>query len=235
MKYRSLYKNTHGVVMMETLLTLPLYLILLACLFWLGEVCLAKLTLVQSANLRLWEGSTQHAIAPIAENNLFDFLPGINGADVVTGRSGFAFAVRVNSSNDGATAAGWGRRRAGNGNITLRRSNWSWGVNSSALGLLSTGVTLPANSNLGMVSRQTPNLLSRNSYAGRQNIYTFTWNRDGTNRGRNEAGVWQNEFLRGWNFGNDQLNITPGLSERYRNLPLYNGGRRFASFVTWSQ
>lgn len=223
MKYRSLYKNTHGVVMMETLLTLPLYLILLACLFWLGEVCLAKLTLVQSANLRLWEGSTQHAIAPIAGNALFDFLPGITGAEVVTGRTGFAFAVSVNSSNDGTATAGWGRRRAGNGSVTLRRSNWSWGVNSSALGLLSTGVTLPANSNLGMVSRQTPNLLSRNSYIGRQNIYGI---------GTNDGASWKTHYRMTWNLGTVGT-IDPADGGAYAGVTLY--GARDVSYVTWSQ
>lgn len=223
MKYRSLYKNTHGVVMMETLLTLPLYLILLACLFWLGEVCLAKVTLVQSANLRLWEGSTQHTIGQIPEVLLFHFLPEIAGADVVTGRSGFAFAVRVNSSNDGTATAGWGRRRAGNGSVTLRRSAWSWSVNSFALNLLPTVATLPANVNQGMTSRQTPNLLSRNSYTNRQNIY---------GNGTNDGASWKTHYRMTWNLGTTVGTINPASGGNYVRVTLY--GARDGSYVGWS-
>ena len=66
-----------GVVMMETILTLPIYLIMLAGLFWLGELCLARMAFSQGENLRLWENGLRHPFSPVAERDLFYFLPEI--------------------------------------------------------------------------------------------------------------------------------------------------------------
>ena len=118
-------KNDHGVIMLETLITLPVYLVMLAGLFWLGELCLARLTLTGAERLRLWERGNRNDPTDTAERTIFKFLASGTAVppDLVTGESGFAHTFSPSTA-----ANNWGSRISGYATIGTRRSTWSWGI-----------------------------------------------------------------------------------------------------------
>ena len=133
-------RNNSGVILMETLLTLPVYLVMLAGLFWLGELCATRNTLIQGERLRIWEAGTRsisgQTIPSFGSRGLFFFLPETRAdarSATVTGASDF----KLYHNTAGGAAEGvkredsslqWGWLQSGYAKINTRRSNWSWTI-----------------------------------------------------------------------------------------------------------
>ena len=119
-------KNDRGVILLETLLTLPVYLVMLAGLFWLGELCMARLTLTHAERLRLWEKGNWNDHSEIKEADIFHFLSRGTGNPpaLVTGESDFSDTFAgTSAAND------WGNLVSGRAKeLKTRRSEWSWGI-----------------------------------------------------------------------------------------------------------
>ena len=60
---------------METLLALPIYVVTLVSVFWLGEMALARLVLTSGERLSLWEHSNRHSNSTLTSRDVFFFLP----------------------------------------------------------------------------------------------------------------------------------------------------------------
>ena len=203
--------------MMETLLTAPLYLITLAGLFWLGELCMARLAFTQGESLRLWENGLRHPHSPVEERRLFSFLPARNRADeVVTGSGLFTF-TRTSPPQTG----GWGIGISGGSSMATSRSDWSMGANRGALAALGRNEALVQN----LTTRFTTpkHLLERNVYGGRVSIYTDT-----TDNGT----AWKGEYLARWTVGSTVIAMPDG--GKAATVRLYNAGSRNANYNTWS-
>lgn len=216
-------KDERGVVMLETILVLPVYLLLLGGLFWLGELCLARLALTHGESLRLWENGTRYSITFVPEGNIFSFLPatGSSTDDAITGRSGFSF-TRTNGAN-----TAWGQVVSGRATLNTRRSIWSWGT-EAAFHKIFQGTDIASPADRRMIARGTvdvpleSHLLSRRGYTSREGIY-----RQGTGNGAR----WQTEYTSSWNLGG-RFDITPTAPGSYFNFVRY--GNRNARYVTWS-
>lgn len=227
MKLWNLSKTDFGVIMMETIITLPLYIILLACVFWLGETCMIRLTLTNGENVQLWERSSQHAIVQLNERDIFWNFSPVNNADIVSGAGGMAF-VSTNGAN-----VGWGQVRSGRSSLNTRRSNWSYDADSSANYIMNNN--LSSHTTQPMAARGTVEnplmsfLLSRQSYTGRTGIYTTLKSGDDD--------AWKNEYLASWtlNSAEGNYNIIPDSGGDYKEVDSYNGGERNDSYVEWSE
>lgn len=108
---------------METLLTLPIYIVTLVGIFWLGEVALARLALTSGERLSLWENSNRHSRAILPIREVFYFLPQqtTRRSDLITGSS-----VNTNIFPRTPTARAWGQQVRGRMDVYTRRSAWSW-------------------------------------------------------------------------------------------------------------
>lgn len=206
-----------GVVMMETILTLPIYLIMLAGLFWLGELCLARMAFSQGENLRLWENGLRHPFSPVAERDLFYFLPELNSGDeVVTGSGLFRF-----SRTSPAQSGGWGVGISGEASAETNRSDWSFGLNNGALAVL--GQAGSSLRRLRITDSTVKHLLNRNDYYGRNMIYTA---------GRDSGTLWKNEYEAVWTVGTETIRMPSG--GQARAVRLYNSGTRNIYYNSWS-
>ena len=211
----SLFTNDRGVVIMETLLMLPVYLIMLSGIFWLGELCLARLAFTEGENIRLWEAGLRHSFTSVPERTLFSFLPSTSSNQMITGSSSFNF-TRTSPAQTG----GWGVGIAGSASILTRRSDWSWAVNQGALQALGENNNV---SNDITIRGKNRGLLNRNSYTGRQNLYY-----DGTSNGTS----WKNEYGARWTVGSAVIEMPSGGTAR--NVSLYNRGSRNSNYNRWS-
>ena len=113
-------KNEHGVIIMETILSLPIYIVMLAGLFWLGEIAMTRIALVNGENFALWEESNRHAAKSIPD--FFSFLSSefSSNGEVVT-KSG----RQVNHFVPSSAAYSWGKVTQGFSNVSTTRSEWS--------------------------------------------------------------------------------------------------------------
>ena len=127
------FQNVAGTIMMETVFTLPIYIVMLACLFWLGEICLGKLTLTHGERLRLWESGTRHISAAnfinfSGSDGIFHSFPNSTTArDAMV--TGISLSEQTFSSTE--TANNWGQISTGHMQVSVRRSMWSWGISDS--------------------------------------------------------------------------------------------------------
>ena len=119
-----LLKNNSGVIMMETLITLPVYLLILAGLFWLGEGSLVRLTLIDGENYTLWAKGNRHESDDVSRSQLFWFL---DPDGDITAQA----AVKSENFSMSKAAFGWGEINTGSLTGKIKRSNWSWGVSDS--------------------------------------------------------------------------------------------------------
>ena len=97
---RFLLSREQGVVMMETILSLPIYFVLLAGVFWLGDFCIARLTLNHGQKVRLWESGNRHSSAIVNGNDIFYFMDNAVNAvqnDVLADFSGFFISHQAKS------------------------------------------------------------------------------------------------------------------------------------------
>ena len=203
--------------MMETILTTPLYLIALAGLFWLGELCMARLTFTQGENLRLWENGLRHPFTSVAERQLFAFLPAQSKrGEVVTGSGLFSF-TRTSPPQTG----GWGIGISGGSSMETKRSDWSLGANKGALAALGRKEALVENLKTEFTTPK--HIFERNVYGGRVLIYT-----DKTNNGT----AWKSEYLATWSIGNTTISMPSGGDAKV--VKLYNSGSRNSNYNKWS-
>ena len=200
---------------METLLMLPVYLIMLSGIFWLGELCLARLAFTEGENLRLWEAGLRHPFTSVPERTLFSFLPSTGNNQMITGSSSFNF-TRTSPAQTG----GWGVGIAGSASMLTRRSDWSWTVNQGALQALGENNNV---SNDITIQGKNRGLLNRNSYAGREDLYY-----DETDNGTS----WKNEYEARWTVGSAVIAMPSGGDAE--DVPLYNDGSRNANYNSWS-
>jgi len=102
--------------------------VMLSGVFWLGEICMTRLTLTHGERLRLWEKGTRHSSNSIEADDVFRFLPRVASGDPrlewVTGYSNF----NNNFKGTDNEAYGWGTIVSGHADVTTRRSEWSWGI-----------------------------------------------------------------------------------------------------------
>ena len=108
--------NDDGVVMMETLITLPLYLVLLFGLFVLGDYSLMRLKLMSNERVRHWENGLRHSSVAIQESDLFLNM----GISVASSESSFQDTVRQSDPS----SEGWSRKIAGAWRIRVSPSKW---------------------------------------------------------------------------------------------------------------
>lgn len=208
-----------GTVMLETVLTLPVYLIMLAGLFWLGELCVARLAFTSGENLRLWEQGLRHPFTPVPERSVFSFLPTLSSTDqLVTGSGNFNFS-RTSPPQTG----GWGIGIAGTASMLTRRSDWSWAVNQGALNALGSQMNV-SQTNLPVRNTTSRLLLNRNVFVGRRLVY---------NAGTNNGLFWQGEYSARWTVGS--ATIQPPHFDTPINVSLYNGGIRNVNYNQWSE
>lgn len=235
MKMKQFYKCCSGVIMMETILVLPIYIVLLFGVFWLGESCLARLVLTNGESLRLWENSSRHRLTQILERDIFWEFPVISDSIAVSGTGSFNFSRTADANTR------WGQMVVGRAAGILRRSVWSHAADSSAKYLW--GISPAENNDEPMVARGTvedplnAHLLSRRNYAGRSDIYS-SLSRAG------DGDVWETEYISPWRLPRDDDNsknfdVVPesGLKtgETISSIGPYNGGSRNDNYVAWSQ
>lgn len=224
MKNMDLYKNTRGVIMMETILTLPIYIILLAGVFYLGELGISRLSLTHGERLRLWESGLRHTDNSVAVNDVFYFS--FAGNPMFIQITGFSPVSDFSAEN---TSDGWGQTRTGKARANTQRSFWSWGANVSAENATSYGSsTTPPRNTLQMSSRD------RNSIGNWSNVQLLS--RASSERRKNnddefyEDNEWQDIYLERW----DILNIAPQQEGELKSIPVYNSGTRYDKYVGWS-
>ena len=209
--------------MMETILTLPIYIILLACVFYLGELCISRLTVTHGERLRLWESGLRHIDDDsVGVSDIFYFS--FAGNPMFIQITEFSSVADFSAQN---TDDGWGQIRTGKAKAYSQRSQWSWGANVSAENATSYGSsTTPPRDPLLMSSRDRDNtnnwtnvqLLSRTNSAIRNN------NRDNFY----ETQTWQkNIYLAKW----DSFIVPEAQGELY-SVKTYP---RVEKYLTWSE
>ena len=116
--------------MMETLLTLPIYLILLVGLFWLGEVCLIRLTVIEGENFTLWAKGNRHESDKVVGPYIWWFL---DDDGPLEERMTTRAAGKESFRNPIFTANSWGEINSGNYTGIAQRVGWSLNVNEFVL------------------------------------------------------------------------------------------------------
>jgi len=113
--------------MLETLLSLPVYLAILSGIFWLGELCLARQGLTTADRLRLYESVCRHSSSAVAGRNIFSSFESSTDSrpQLVTGAGRLTFNRSVQTET---SSMGWFVGVTGQSKLTVRRSDWSWGI-----------------------------------------------------------------------------------------------------------
>ena len=112
--------NDKGVVMLETIITLPLYFILLFGLFVLGDYCLIRLKLNNSERVRHWKMGLRHPVSNIRDNDLFMIFGGDFPEMVGTSRGLVAANRDITSSS-----LTWGQQVVSAWGTTVAPSRWA--------------------------------------------------------------------------------------------------------------
>ena len=211
--------------MMETLLSLPLYLVMLAGLFWLGELCVARLTLTHAERMRLWEQGNRNDHTEKPETEIFGFLAygTTNRPVLVTGESAFAPSFSADLA-----ANSWGSMISGSATIKTRRSEWSWGIVKSVKNLWSEA----ANSNVDDGENEVP-MKARVDANGNSLSSTvlFRSKYDGGRATSDWSGStkWNSIYLGKWE--DFVVPVVPAGVENAKSLYEYN---RNSYYLSWS-
>lgn len=251
MKLKAILFDTKGSVLMETLLVLPVYLIALSGVFWIGELALARLTLVQAEQTKIWERSYRAAFTKMADfiraesssnvnqdrDAFFWFHPqNTGGTGAFSDVNGFITAVTENLSVDSSQANSWGRVTTGNVTARMGRSVWSWAISSFFTNDYFDEVENPAEHDalLGrtpslLVARPDSNDNPKNSLFLSRGAST---NRDGSIH--QTAGKWNAIYLGSWNFSGSgyAAEIQPVSQGTPNNIDAY--GARDSYYNQWS-
>ena len=206
------FKEQSGVIMMETLLTLPFYIVLLAGLFWLGEVSLARLTFVEAENFTLWANGNRHDSAPLALQRFFWSFDPDGDVTIKAGIKSDNFGTPDNSAN------GWGEINQGNLVGQTKRSNWSWGAADFHRVLypeISSGETAGKDFEESAARGGNVKILSRSNGGARS----------GTGSYANSVG-WNNIYLGSW-----QGIVSPASAGVAHAISAYT---RNSNYVNWS-
>ena len=241
-----------GVVLMETVIILPLYLIVLAGIFWLGEMCLIRQGLCTAEQLRLWESGTRHNLSQIDQSQIFWEFPIGTGtrSTLTTGVDGLTANHTEGDDpprilpgfNDTPTSTlGWGTEKNGFVQLNTRRSEWSWGIADFARRSL-------WNDSLGAVSeeeeiragRDVMTMQSRASGNGNPQSVNLYFRRevDDGNRASStpysgDPPQWNSIYLEKWDsFAADDLPEMKSGEKTAAELTEY--GDRNSNFNDWS-
>ena len=122
---KKLLKITDGVIMMETLLSLPIYIVMLAGLFWLGESAMARVSLIDGERYILWTSGNRHNSNNNVIRHIFYFL---DATGDITLR---ASIDNSNNFPNTSSAYNWGNITQGQLTGNTKRSQWSWGAAES--------------------------------------------------------------------------------------------------------
>lgn len=218
-------KQEHGVIMMETILSLPIYIIMLAGLFWLGELAMTRIALANGENFALWEESNRHTAKSIPD--FFSFMSSMNSseAEVVT-------KVSEQSDNfsraDGVTPP-WGKIITGYSVVSTRRSEWSTGADQSARAM-SSGSNSSTNDILREIYPRDAatesdipwiTLFSRVNSSYRDSVYIGA---------KDDGSISHTIFLEKW----EKVPNIPNSQGSYKDFSLYNSGSRYDIYKWWS-
>lgn len=105
-----------GAIMMETLLVLPVYLILLGGLFWVGDVAATKSKLLIFDQGNVWAAGTRHGGTP--ENIL-----GVSVFRTQIGNSEFKNLSGLAGNREAGTAVWWNEHRT-QGTVNVNMPQW---------------------------------------------------------------------------------------------------------------
>ena len=138
---KAIINSDRGLVMMETMFALPVYFIMLALLFWLGDMCMTRLALSNSERLRLWESGNWNNSGTTNIGNVFYFLvSGTTPDRMATSFSDFNSTFATVTT----TGLGWGRIQSGRASVNTRASLWSWGISQVMMNSFPAGTGAPA-------------------------------------------------------------------------------------------
>ena len=207
-----LFKQTRGLIMMETLITLPIYIVMLAGLFWLGETALVRLVMVDGENFTLWQAGNRHggSGAPY----IFWFLDNTKDG-VMTAKAD----IKSNSFTPNSNAYGWGETNSGRLVGRIKRSVWSLGAGEAVRTYFTeTSGPEPA-------GKEFADILGKSG-----DLKIFSRAGDGSRAGSSSydgSTVWHSIALGSW----DGL-INPDSSGSSYSISAYN---RNGSYVGWSE
>ena len=122
-----------GVVMMETVITLPLYLLLLFGLFVLGDYCMMRLKLNNNERVRHWESGLRHTGSQITASDLFMGF-GSEKSDMVGSVRDLSVGLNVSSPS----SLSWSQVIASAWRINVSPSDWSANGSTSIINNLWT-------------------------------------------------------------------------------------------------
>lgn len=219
---KNFYIQDYGTIIMETLLSLPIYFIILAGTFWLGEICISRLTLNHGEKIRLWESGNRHSTTGIADNDIFYFLNTDNSSDDMDVMQSYHRNFS-GISNFPATSNNnrWGQIRTGQATLNIKRSIWSWGTTEASINVNKSGYnsTIQQQSYTPILSRDDASsvqLYSRTNDNSRVAIY---------NNNFNDNRQWLRIYQEQW------PSITPGGGSA-NVLSQYNRNR---DYLDWSE
>jgi len=239
-------EEDEGVIMMETLLVLPVYLVVLAGIFWLGELCLARQSLTTAEQLRLWERGTRYPnLIQIDTAHIFWNFPAATSvrSAMTTGVDGLEERLDNNTTGFGDTptdSLGWGTMKNGFLRLNPRRSAWSWGIVDIIIGSLWRDSLGPFSEEDQVRSgRDVMTMLSRTDANGNPLARTMLFRRemDGGTRWEEtpysgDPPLWNSIYLEKWdNFGSFGPPVKFG-GKSAQALSAY--GERNESFNNWS-
>ena len=201
-------KQEHGVVMMETLLALPICFVLLAGLFWLGEVCMVRLALIGEENVTLWAKGNRHEADSFPYSYYFWFVDP-QGKTTVTSK------VSQDNFSASSAANGWGEITQGNLKGEVKRSEISFSMADTSRALFDFGDETPGSTSAAVTAKGgNVKILSRAASA-RQGSASY-----------NGSSNWRNIAVGGW-----ASFITPSSPGSAIAIVTYN---RDSNYNTWS-
>ena len=224
--------NDNGVVMMETIITLPLYLILLFGLFVLGDYCLMRLKLNNAERVRHWEMGLRYTFPNIRENDLFTIF-----ASDDSGMVGSSRGLAVASRNVTSSSLSWGQKIVSAWRVGVAPSNWAAGGSRFIINKL-WAFSNRTDNPYGEITDKFMYARSRNVGTTTVSIPTLTISRRAiNNRNSTYQGNWFGIFSESYNpDGSAPIRIVDERGNTIDGISIVRGyGARNAAYVAWSE
>ena len=216
-------KQERGVIMMETILSLPIYIIMLAGLFWLGELAMTRIALANGENFALWEESNRHTVKSIPD--FFSFLSYDSSSnsqgEVVTKAD-----KQADHFVSASAAYSWGKVTQGFSTVSTKQSEWSKGAADSAQKIHSAQSGISNNDNgerlvyaRDVVTNPTKIKLFSRVSSDNRNIY-YDDSRDYVTGHDIYSSTWED-------------NIGPARTYKWSGLDCYT--RPYQDYLDWSK
>ena len=227
-KYTS---NEKGVVMMETIITLPLYLILLFGLFVLGDYCMIRLKLNNNERVRHWESGLRHTGSQINANDLFMGF-GNENSEIVGSARGLSAGLNVRYPS----SLSWSQVNASAWRINVSPSDWSANGSTSIINNLWTFLNRTGDA-YGSITGMS--MYARSRVAGNNvtPVPTVTLSRLATNNRNNTyQGNWFNIFSESYDpDGNAPVILIKAGQQVTGSNVISAYGRRNRAYESWSE